>query len=385
MARWEPFVNGRLARTGYDLGPPFMYFLVQQGWVESSVWTAFKSSDPANESFAELGYYTPEFTKSGGEPEWIPLQDDLFWGVTSAGFAFGSFSDSFRIPHHPDNEYAKDGEAYAIFDTNSAYIDLPSDLFKDVTTTLQYFYRDSGVVFNEASGTVEKPCDVDGPDLYIMLGDLYVDLNLGNTFSEVVASEDPETAWCVSSVLRNAGDKPFITLGEPVYEDLYVVHDDTQGRIGLAANYASPKDGPVRAEKPVREFKEIHDTIYAENNPPEAPAERQEDEFRWFTFNYWKWAKPRLDSVEDDGARIVWTMLWGVSALYVWSFQLFWFFFRFSLYLTYLFFVFIFGLAFGGDETAQVSYAQAGHGTQFTRAFLSSAFAGGFEGFAIEF
>ena len=52
-------------------------------------------------------------------------------------------------------------------------------------------------------------------------------------------------------MILQQGEAPFLVMGEPVYLDYYVVHDDEAGKMGFAPQKGSEKKGPYKAgDKP---------------------------------------------------------------------------------------------------------------------------------------
>ena len=254
LARSQPFKTGAMAgATDYARGDSFVEAMVDMGRFNSSTFSFFLSSNDAEdgERYVDFGLPVGTSMSNPDKIKYIELQDDLFWASLVQGFAFGSLKNGYRVPRK--EHVNKNGEMYTIFDSTSATIQLPHEVFEEYIVQLMTDEDDKVLEHEVYSSTslgvttagVVAACDFDYPDLHFLFGTTW--LTVAKDDYVMPAGDLGSSSDCFL-LLSNAGKEvPYAHMGLPLYKGYYSVHDDLNGRMGFVPHKGSSKKGPFES------------------------------------------------------------------------------------------------------------------------------------------
>ena len=140
LARTEPFITGSLRNSNYERGPSYVRALQEAGLIGRDAFSVYLSAKDDGQNFIHFGEPDEKLVKNPDAFANIKLTDDLFWSSGCQGFGFGDLGNNFQIPDL-QTKFIRNNEVYSIFDTGSAHIQIPKELYPAYLKQL-YFESD---------------------------------------------------------------------------------------------------------------------------------------------------------------------------------------------------------------------------------------------------
>ena len=229
LARNEPFFLN--SEDGINRGPSYMMALKNANLISEEIFS-FYTAPAGLESYIDFGAPREERMRDPDELEWIELNEDFFWSADCNGFAI----------YHPDNawewgsirgeeETVQTGAVYAVFDSGSPTIIIPSQFFSSFLEEM--FDEMGGDEYSVQNGFLYSKCYDDFPTIYFMFDGVWVAIYPDEYVKELGFDD-----LCL--LLLTEGEQPFFIFGTPIYMNYYAIHDTENNRLGFVTNAGSP-------------------------------------------------------------------------------------------------------------------------------------------------
>ena len=165
----------------------------------------------------------------------------------SQGFAFGEIRNAFAVP---DSEGNPDGQVYTVFDTSSNIIELPKHIYADYVDGLFFSagLLGTGSEATEKGGMVAQCGQY--PELHFMFSNTWITVDPKDYVVDISDSQDGS----LCQVLIGETDKPFISMGLPMFKGYYTIFSDDRGEMGFATTKNSSKNGPYPGAVPSKDL-----------------------------------------------------------------------------------------------------------------------------------